>query len=148
MLRSLSLVNPGHSQPLRDQPSKALKSRSSWETQRDGVSRSESTPTLPRMTTLPECAFEAHGPQNVDRMSQLSPPRVYMNRLLQTSDSAQPRQPIRPIGYSLHDWRKTRLVAMWATFGGTARCLAGSSRSPLHSRRDGNVQHVPVQTVG
>ena len=87
-----------------DVPSEALKRRSSWETQRDGVERSKSTLTPP-ITTLPECTFEADGLQEVGRMKQLpssSDPVLSpcVNPVLQTSDIAQPRQPIRSVGYS------------------------------------------------
>ena len=111
-------VDPGHTQPLHNQTSKPLKPRSSWETQRDGVGRPKSTLVPPLITTLPERASEAPGPQELDRMNQLSsssdlafPPCV--NPLLQISDISQPRQPIRSVGDS-SSWLNPHLDTMWA----------------------------------
>jgi hypothetical protein len=62
----------GRTQSLRNQTSGALRPYSSWKTQRDGVKRSKSAPTLPRLTAPPVYAFKADRPQEVDRMSVLS----------------------------------------------------------------------------
>ena len=96
---------PGHAQPLHNQPSEALKPRSSSETQGDGAGRPKSTPILSLITPRPECAFKADGPQEVGHMSQVSssPDPAFLpcaGPLLRTSDISQPRQPILFIGSS------------------------------------------------
>ena len=47
----LTRVKPGDTLPLHNQPSKALKPRSSWETERDDVGRSKSTLTPDPLTS-------------------------------------------------------------------------------------------------
>lgn len=108
----------GHAQPLHNQTSEAFKPCSSWETQRDGIERPKSTLIPPLMTTLPERASEAPGPQEVDRMNQLSSSSdpafsPCAKPILQTSDISQPHQPICSVEDS-SSWPNRHLDTMWA----------------------------------